>query len=143
MSRILTSLCPACGAQVRFTGDSTVIAVCEYCSSTLLRKGQALENLGRMAELFDQPDDTPPDLEIDDMPTLYEKNMKRIYQQKQREARAQMLIRLLTTRFGPLPDAIGARIQAGTEADHDRWADQLLTAPSLEAVFSDGPLTAH
>ena len=53
MSRVLTSPCPACGAHVRFTGDSTVIAVCEYCSSTLLRKGQALENLGRMAELFE------------------------------------------------------------------------------------------
>ena len=52
MSRVLTSLCPACGAQVRFTGDSTVIAVCEHCSSTLLRKGQAVENLGRMAELL-------------------------------------------------------------------------------------------
>lgn len=53
MTRTLTSLCPACGAQVRFTGESTVIAVCEYCSSTLLRQGEVLANLGRMAELFE------------------------------------------------------------------------------------------
>ena len=53
MTRTLTSLCPACGAQVRFTSESTVIAVCEYCSSTLLRQGDAVANLGRMAELFE------------------------------------------------------------------------------------------
>ncbi|MET0507441.1 MAG: DUF4178 domain-containing protein [Burkholderiaceae bacterium] len=53
MSRVLASLCPSCGAQVRFTADSTVIAVCAYCATTVLRKGEAIENLGRMAELFD------------------------------------------------------------------------------------------
>ena len=53
MSRVLTSLCPACGAQVRFTGDSSLVVVCDYCSSTLVRRGQAIENLGKMAELFE------------------------------------------------------------------------------------------
>jgi hypothetical protein len=53
VSRVLASLCPSCGAEVRFTADSTVIAVCAYCATTLLRKGEAVENLGRMAELFD------------------------------------------------------------------------------------------
>lgn len=54
-----------------------------------------------------------------------------------------VLLRLLVTRFGPLPEAVVARLRAGTEADHARWAERLLTAPSLDAVFSDEPPATH
>jgi ribosomal protein S27E len=43
--------CPSCGAQVAFRAAASVLAVCEYCRSTLLRKGADLENLGKMADL--------------------------------------------------------------------------------------------
>lgn len=47
--------CPQCGAQVKFHAAGSVLAVCEYCTSTLLRHGEALEHIGKMAELQDDP----------------------------------------------------------------------------------------
>ena len=46
-----TANCPSCGAQVAFRAAGSVLAVCEFCRSTLLRRGADLENLGKMAEL--------------------------------------------------------------------------------------------
>lgn len=46
------SQCPACGAKVHFRASSTLLMVCEYCQSTLLRNDADLENLGKMAELL-------------------------------------------------------------------------------------------
>jgi len=48
---VKTANCPSCGAEVAFRAAASVLAVCEYCRSTLLRKGADLENLGKMAEL--------------------------------------------------------------------------------------------
>ena len=50
-------------------------------------------------------------------------------------SRIQMLTRQLTVRFGPLPETAVERIRTGTAEDHDRWAERLLTATSLDAVF--------
>ncbi|MFC4159894.1 DUF4178 domain-containing protein [Chitinimonas lacunae] len=43
--------CPACGAQVEFRSKGSVMAVCGFCRSTLVRHDLDLENLGKMAEL--------------------------------------------------------------------------------------------
>ena len=51
------------------------------------------------------------------------------------EGRADLLIRLLGTRFGSLSAAIVEKIRAGTADDHARWAERLLTVASLDAVF--------
>ena len=51
------------------------------------------------------------------------------------EGAANVLSHLLTARFGPLPEATGERIRVGTVEDHDRWAERLLTADSLDEVF--------
>ena len=48
---------------------------------------------------------------------------------------ANVLIRLLALRFGELPAGVAERVRAGTEADHLRWTERVLTAPSLEAVL--------
>ncbi|HEY6898810.1 MAG TPA: DUF4178 domain-containing protein [Rhodocyclaceae bacterium] len=48
-----TASCPSCGATVEFRSAVSILAVCDYCQSTLLRQGEALENLGRMAELIE------------------------------------------------------------------------------------------
>ncbi len=50
-----TANCPSCGAPVVFRSSASVYAVCEFCRSTLLRDGEDLKNLGRMAELMDDP----------------------------------------------------------------------------------------
>ncbi len=47
--------CPSCGGPVKFRSAASVLAVCEYCTSTLLRKGEVLENIGKMAALQDDP----------------------------------------------------------------------------------------
>ena len=45
--------CPSCGAPVRFRGAASIVAICEFCRSTLVRQGAALENIGKMAEVIE------------------------------------------------------------------------------------------
>ena len=51
------------------------------------------------------------------------------------DGRAELLIRLLTLRFGELPVDIAERVRVGTEADHIRWTERVLSGSSLEAVL--------
>jgi ribosomal protein L37AE/L43A len=48
-----TACCPSCGAPVEFKSVVSVLAVCDYCQSTLVRRGEEFENLGKMAELIE------------------------------------------------------------------------------------------
>ena len=48
-----TSNCPSCGARVVFRSTASIMAVCEYCQSTLLRRAEDVENIGTMADLLD------------------------------------------------------------------------------------------
>jgi len=43
--------CPACGAKIVFRGTASVVAVCEYCKSTLVRHDVNVEDVGKMADL--------------------------------------------------------------------------------------------
>jgi len=43
--------CPSCGAKVVFQSTASVVAVCEYCRSTLVRNDVKLEDVGKMADL--------------------------------------------------------------------------------------------
>lgn len=45
--------CPGCGAPVEFRSAQSTHAVCGYCQTTVVRNGDVLERLGRMAEVFD------------------------------------------------------------------------------------------
>ena len=45
--------CPSCGAPVEFRSAAAPYAVCGYCRSTVVRSGEQLRRIGRMAELFD------------------------------------------------------------------------------------------
>ena len=45
--------CPGCGAPVEFKSAQSTHAVCPYCQSTVVRSGEVLERIGKMAELFD------------------------------------------------------------------------------------------
>lgn len=51
------------------------------------------------------------------------------------EARRADLLKLLTKRFGPLPEDVTARVTAAGEGDLDRWLDRILTAPTLAEVL--------
>jgi hypothetical protein len=48
-----------------------------------------------------------------------------------------MLRRLLTRRFGPLPDRVEQRLHTATVQDLERWAERVLDAPHLDEVFRD------
>lgn len=51
--RFYRAPCPGCGAPVEFRSAQSTHAVCPYCQSTVLRQGEVLSRIGRMAELFD------------------------------------------------------------------------------------------
>ncbi|MBI4678927.1 MAG: DUF4178 domain-containing protein [Elusimicrobia bacterium] len=52
--------CPSCGAPVSFKSSVTLLAVCAYCRSLLLRKDLDIEDLGKVAQLM--PDGSPVQL---------------------------------------------------------------------------------
>ena len=51
--RVYRAPCPACGAPVVFQSAQATHAVCAYCHSMEVRSGEALQRVGRVAELFD------------------------------------------------------------------------------------------
>ena len=56
-------------------------------------------------------------------------------QEGREEGRKATLSRLLTRRFGPVPDWAAQRIQQATPTQLDAWLETILDAPTLEAVF--------
>ena len=55
------------------------------------------------------------------------------------EGRKATLSRLLTRRFGPMPESAAQQIQQATPTQLDAWLDGILDAPTLEAVFHTSP----
>jgi ribosomal protein S27E len=51
--RRYTAPCPGCGAPVEFRSAQSTHAVCGFCQSTVVRNGDVLSRIGKMAELFD------------------------------------------------------------------------------------------
>ena len=49
--------------------------------------------------------------------------------------RAETLLRQLRKRYGAVPESVIDRVHAAGIEDLDRWADVVLDAPSLDAVF--------
>ena len=50
-----TANCPSCGAAITFQSAVSILTVCAYCKSTLIRHDLELENIGQMAELLPDP----------------------------------------------------------------------------------------
>jgi hypothetical protein len=48
---------------------------------------------------------------------------------------AEILQRLLTTKFGPLPPAVAARVASASHAELANWAARVLSAATLDDVF--------
>ncbi|MEY6432344.1 DUF4351 domain-containing protein [Thioalkalicoccus limnaeus] len=53
------------------------------------------------------------------------------------QGRAALLSTLLVKRFGPLPEAIQARLGQATPEQLDHWGERVLEAATLDAVFED------
>jgi len=53
IQRFYSAPCPGCGAPVEFRSAQSTHAVCAYCQSTVVRQGDTLARIGKMAELFD------------------------------------------------------------------------------------------
>nr|WP_315464983.1 DUF4178 domain-containing protein [uncultured Rhodoferax sp.] len=51
--RSYSAPCPGCGAPVNFLSAQSTHAICGYCQSMVVRKGEVLSRIGKMAELFD------------------------------------------------------------------------------------------
>jgi hypothetical protein len=50
--RAYRAACPGCGAPVLFRSAQSTHAVCSFCQSTVVRNGETLERIGKMAEVF-------------------------------------------------------------------------------------------
>ena len=51
------------------------------------------------------------------------------------EGQRTMLLKQLAARFGALPEAVAARVRAADATQLERWAERVLAAPKLDAVF--------
>ncbi|MEP6823574.1 MAG: DUF4178 domain-containing protein [Ramlibacter sp.] len=51
--RVYRAPCPGCGAPVEFRSAQSTHAVCGFCKSTVVRSGDTLARVGKMAQLFD------------------------------------------------------------------------------------------
>jgi hypothetical protein len=45
--------CPGCGAPVQFRSHASVLAVCEYCKTTILKDADSVRNLGKMSDVLE------------------------------------------------------------------------------------------
>lgn len=45
--------CPSCGAEVKFRSHASVMAVCEYCSTNVLKDADAVKDLGKMSSVLE------------------------------------------------------------------------------------------
>lgn len=50
--RAYRAACPGCGAPLEFRSAQSTHAVCGFCLSTVVRSGETLSRIGKMAELF-------------------------------------------------------------------------------------------
>jgi hypothetical protein len=45
--------CPGCGAPVQFKSTASVMAVCEFCKTTILKDADSVRNLGKMSDVLE------------------------------------------------------------------------------------------
>lgn len=52
-SLVFTAVCPSCGAPVPFRSAASVLAVCEYCQTTVLRDADSVRDQGKMSAVLE------------------------------------------------------------------------------------------
>lgn len=68
--------------------------------------------------------------------TAAEKLAKQGGEKGRKEGQVELLLRLLTLRFGAVPDSVSKRVRRASDCEVNLWAERVLSAPSLEAVFA-------
>jgi len=66
----------------------------------------------------------------------YMTHAERLRGEGRAEARAEVLSKLLTLKFGPLPAEVTTRVTTATAEDLDRWIERVLVAERLDAIFA-------
>jgi predicted transposase YdaD len=71
----------------------------------------------------------------------YEKTLERMWIEKHRrldreDGQKELLLRLLTRRFGALPETVTAQVGNAGSEELERWADRILDAASLDDIFA-------
>jgi flagellar biosynthesis/type III secretory pathway protein FliH len=59
------------------------------------------------------------------------------HKEGRQEGQCDLLLKQMRLRFGTLPVRILARIRNADPAQLERWAERILTAPTLDAVLDD------
>jgi predicted transposase/invertase (TIGR01784 family) len=67
---------------------------------------------------------------------LYEYGAARVRAEGRLEGKQSLLLRQLTRKFGDLPSVVQTRLATANDVDLDLWSDRMLSADTLEAVFS-------
>jgi predicted transposase/invertase (TIGR01784 family) len=67
---------------------------------------------------------------------LVERGRQEGLQEGLQEGHRKVLLKQLRTRFGALPEAVVAQVNAAEAAELDRWSDRVLTAPTLADVLT-------
>ena len=67
----------------------------------------------------------------------YGKGLKEGLKEGRLLGEANLVLRQLERRFGPLPDALETRVRSAGDDDLERWSLRILDATSLEEVFRD------
>ena len=68
-----------------------------------------------------------------------QQGLQRGRQEGQRDAEIQLLTKMLTLRFGPLDVQATERLEHSSAEERSAWAERLLSAPTLDAVFAPAP----
>jgi predicted transposase/invertase (TIGR01784 family) len=65
-----------------------------------------------------------------------EKGRREGHQEGRSAGTAEVLLRLLTIKFGPQPASVAERLASASQADLLRWSENVLSAEALEGVFT-------
>lgn len=72
-----------------------------------------------------------------EMQAWFEDYQRKLRDEGRKEGELRFLIRLLRARFGEVPPAAVARVEAAGVADLERWGERMLTAQTLSEVLDD------
>jgi hypothetical protein len=75
-----------------------------------------------------------PDAE-EQMETPWTRMKKDLREEGRAEGRAEVILRLLTKRFGPLPGSAVAQVRRASAPQLDAWAERILEAATLEEAL--------
>jgi hypothetical protein len=111
----------------------------------LLRVGRAAAALGMddldalVRYILAEPNEVDigllEDVLIEIVPGQEERIMSVAAEQWIAKGKADLLLRQLRRRFGTLPEAVQARVQCASEDQLNEWAEAVLDASTLDAVF--------